>query len=112
MDSQYLRKYRPALKFSPGRILGNKNLLILLLVGIPVLSFIAFSPRGVVKRMSLESEKALLEEQVAGLEAEHTRLLKESRDLDHDLRVIERVAREKYGMIYPGETVYRVKKDR
>jgi cell division protein FtsB len=108
MDSQYLRKYRPSLKFSPKKILGNKNLLIVLLVGIPVLSFIAFSPRGIVKRMSLESQKADLIAKVAELETEQARLLKESRDLEHDLKVIEGIAREQ-GMIYPGETVYIVR---
>jgi cell division protein FtsB len=108
MDSQYLRKYRPSLKFSPKKILGNKNLLIVLLVGIPVLSFITFSPRGIIKRMSLESEKADLVAKVVELEAEQARLLKESRDLDHDLKVIEGIARER-GMILPGETVYIVR---
>jgi cell division protein FtsB len=108
MDSQYFRKYRPSFRFSLKNLLGNKNLLIILLVGIPVLSFIAFSPRGVFKRMSLESQKAELVSRVGELEAEQARLLRESRDLDHDLRVIEGIARER-GMIYPGETVYIVR---
>ena len=111
MDSQYLRKYRPTLKFSPKKFFSNKNLVILLLVGIPVLSFITFSPRGLLKRMSLEAKKADLVAQVAQAEAEQARLLKESRDLDHDLGVIGKVAREKYGMILRGETLYKVKKD-
>jgi len=110
MDSQYLRKYRPALKFSPKKILGNKGLVVTLLVGIPVLSIILFSPRGVIKRISLDAEKSRLEEQVAAAEAEQSLLLRQSRDLDHDLAVIEKIAREKYGMIRPGETVYKVKK--
>lgn len=112
MDSQYLRKYRPALKFSPRKLLGNKNLVLVLLVGIPVVSFITFGPRGVLKRMSLEGQKAELEERVAIAEAEQARLLKESRALDHDLGAIEKVARERYGMIMRGETVYKVKKAR
>jgi cell division protein FtsB len=111
MDSQYLRKYRPGLKFSPKKLLGNKNLLILLLVGIPVLSFITFSPRGLVKRMSLESQKSGLLAEVSALETEQARLIKESRDLESDMKVIEKYAREKCGMIYPGETVYIVRKD-
>ena len=108
MDPRFLRKYRPSLKFSPGALLGNKNLLILLLVGIPVVSFITFSPRGLVKRMSLESEKAALTEKVAELEAEQARLIRQSRDLEHDMTVIEGIARER-GLIYPGETVYIVR---
>lgn len=111
MDSQYLRKYRPRLKISLSALIGKKNLVILLLVGIPVVSFILFSPRGVVKRLSLEAEKSSLEQEVAEAEATQAKLVRESRDLDHDQRVIEKRAREKYGMIRAGETVYRVKKE-
>ncbi len=110
MDTQYLRKYRPTLKFSPRKIFGNKSLVVFLLVGIPVLSFITFSPRGLLTRMSLESKKAELSASVAAAESEQARLLKESRALDHDLAVIEKIAREKHGMIIRGETVYKVKK--
>jgi len=110
MDSQYLRKDRPSFRFSPKKIFGNKGLVVALLVGMPVFSFILFSPRGVIKRISLDAERARLEEQVAAAEAEQGELLRQSRDLDHDLAVIEKIAREKYGMIRPGETVYKVKK--
>ena len=110
MDPLYLRKYRPTLKFSPKAILGNKNLLIILLVGIPVLSFITFSPRGLVKRMSLESEKTDLLTKVAELEEEQARLIRQSRDLERDMTVIEGLARER-GLIYPGETVYIVRNE-
>ncbi len=111
MDTQYLRKYRPTLKFSPKKLLGNKSLVVFLLVGIPVISFITFSPRGLLKRISLESRKAELTAAVAVAEAEQARLQKESRALDHDLAVIEKYAREKHGMIMRGETVYKVKRD-
>lgn len=112
MDSQYFRKYRPTLKFSPGKLFGNRNTVFLLLVGIPVISFITFSPRGLLTRMNLESRKAELEAQVAEAEAEQARLLKESRALEHDLAAIEKVARERYGMILRGETVYKAKNAR
>jgi cell division protein FtsB len=111
MDPRYLRKYRPSFRFSPRKILGNRNLVLGLLVGIPVISFVTFSPRGLVARMSLESEKADLIARVEEAEAEQARLLKQSRDLDYDLKVIEKAARERYGMVFRGETVYKVKND-
>ncbi len=112
MDSQYLRKYRPAFRFSPKKFFGNRNLVVTLLVGIPVVSFTLFSPRGVIKRISLDAEKSRLTEQVAAAEREQALLLQQSRDLDHDLGIIEKIAREEYGMIRPGETVYKVKKEK
>jgi len=112
MDSLYLRKYRPVFRFSPKKFFGNRSLVVTLLVGIPVVSFILFSPRGVIKRISLDTEKSNLEEQVAAAEREQVRLLQRSRDLDHDLAVIEKIAREEHGMIRPGEPVYKVKKEK
>lgn len=112
MDSQYLRKYRSSFRFSPKKFFGNRNLVVTLLIGIPVVSFILFSPRGVIKRISLDAEKNRLEEEVAAAEKEQVLLLQRSRDLDHDLGVIEKIAREKYGMIRPGETVYKVRKEK
>jgi cell division protein FtsB len=47
---------------------------------------------------------------IRSAEAENKRLQAESKALDGDKKVIEKVAREKYGMVREGETVYKVKK--
>ena len=110
MDDNYLRGSVRKWGFSLKRILGKRNVLITLLVGVPIFFFISFSPRGILARVRLEIEKTNLEEIVRIEEQRHALLLQMSRDLDHDLRAIERVARVKYGMVRPGETVYKVKK--
>ena len=114
MDDQYYRKAKP--KFN---ILGwfkkqlkKRNVLLTLLIVIPVLSFVMFSNRGVLKRMSLESEKQIMQEKVKQALEEQKQLQEQSKALDKDPKAIEKVAREKYGMIREGETVYKVKKEK
>ena len=113
MDDQYYRKAKP----KPGvfgwirKIANNKRIFLTLLISLPLLYLVTFSNKGILKRMSLEGEKRLMEEKVRQAQVELQRLQDQSRALDRDGKAIEKVAREKYGMIREGETVYRVKKE-
>ena len=85
--------------------------MILLLV-VPILSFILFSNRGVIQRIKLESQMREVEEKIAEAQGEQAQLQQESKALDKDPKAIEKVAREKYGMIRGGETIYKVRKEK
>lgn len=114
MDDQYYRKPKPkqSVTLLLKKIIGNKRLLLTLLIAVPIVSFVTFSNKGVLKRMSLEAEKQAMQEKVQLALREQTQLRQESKALDNDNRAIEKVAREKYGMIREGETVYKVKKEK
>ena len=58
--------------------------------------------------MKLEREKNALVAQVRTLREEQTELRRTSSLLDGDRRMLEKVARERYGMMREGETIYRV----
>ncbi|MBA4312977.1 MAG: hypothetical protein C0417_10135 [Chlorobiaceae bacterium] len=110
MEEQYYRKEKPKLKTWLTKTLRKKSVLIGLLIGLPLLSFMLFSNKGILQRISLESEKKAAEEKVKLIKIEQQKLLNESKALDNDPKAIERVAREKYGMIKQGETVYKIKR--
>jgi cell division protein FtsB len=112
MEDQYYRKVRPRLGGWIKRTLQNRTVLILLLLGVPFLTFVMFSNRGVIQRVSLESERDAMLEKIQQVQKDHQRLQDQSKALDHDPKAIEKVAREKYGMVREGETVYKVKKER
>jgi cell division protein FtsB len=114
MDGQYYRKAKSKIRIPAflRKLAGNKTLLVTILVAAPALSFIMFSNRGVLKRISLASEKEAMQLKVQEAQAEQVRLQRLSKDLDNDPRAIEKVAREKFGMVREGETVYKVKKDK
>ena len=112
MDSDFYRKEKrgEGLRGAAKRLVKNRRLLLALAIGAPVLLYVAFGPRGVMKRIELTRQKAELEEQIRAAEAETRRLQAESKSLDGDKKAIEKTAREKYGMVRPGETVYKVNK--
>jgi cell division protein FtsB len=90
------------------RVVRNRRLMLLLVVGAPIALYVVFGPRGVLKRIQLQREKGVLEQQIREAEAEQRALQGQSKALDGDKAAIEKVAREKYGMVKDGETVYKV----
>jgi len=114
MDEHYYRK--PRLKRSTPdwlkKILKSKRFSLMVLILVPALSFITFSNKGVLQRVRLESEKRATQEKIQKAQQEQSQLQQQSKALDNDRKTIEKVAREKYGMIQEGETVYKVKKEK
>jgi cell division protein FtsB len=106
----FYRKKAKGIRLQAGlrKLLKNRRLMLLLVLGAPIVLYVFFGPRGVMKRIQLQREKAVLEEQIRASEAEQRALQAQSKALDGDKAAIEKVAREKYGMVKEGETVYRV----
>ena len=114
MENEFYRKKkkRAAIRSVLRRIIRNKRLLLAFLVGTPVLLYVLFGNHGVVQRVRLQRQKAELEIKIRDAEAETRSLQAESKALDGDKKAIEKVAREKYGMVRDGETVYKVNKSK
>jgi cell division protein FtsB len=114
MEGQFYRKEktRPGLRELAKKLLKNKRALLGLIVGLPLLLFLVFGGHGILQRMRLQNQKAELEAKIRQTEAENRTLQAQANALDGDKKAIEKVAREKYGMIREGETVYKVKKDK
>ena len=55
----------------------------------------------------LEKEKAVEEQKLRDLQAELARLRTQADSLENDSATLERIAREKYGLIRDGEKLYR-----
>ena len=115
MDIHYYRKFRPRKIIVSGfqRLWKRPVLRWLVLLGVPFLFFVMFSNKGVLQRMRLEEEKKLWQQKVQQVQAEQQQLREQSKALESDKSqggAIEKVARERYGMVREGETVYKVKK--
>ena len=87
----------------------RKRFIVWGLILVVVSSFILFSTNGVLKRISLESKKNDLVKKIADEKRIQDSLNLKIYLLQNDLTEVERIAREKYGMIKPGETVFYVK---
>ena len=114
MDDQYFRKEqkKTSLDILKKIFLKNKLFSTTLLLLVVVLSFITFSNKGILQRVRLENQREGLQLQIYRAQEEQRQLQHQSKALDNDPKAIEKVAREKYGMIRDGETIYKVKKEK
>lgn len=112
MDNLFYRKDRKKIDVRGmlKRLKKNKRTVLGLVVGVPLILFLLFGSHGIVQRVRLQNQKTDLEVKIQQSELETKRLQAESKALDGDNKAIEKVAREKYGMIREGEKVYKVRK--
>jgi cell division protein FtsB len=93
------------------RLLKSKKALAAVLLIGAVAGYVVFGSHGILQRIRLQRQSAELTRKLIDAEEEARDLEVQSRALDTNKKAIEKVARERYGMARPGETVYKVKKD-
>jgi cell division protein FtsB len=81
--------------------------LVLLVLGLILYLFVG-GDEGLLEIRRQSQALAALQERVDQLQAENDSLRQVLHMLEHDVDYIEKVAREEYGMIKPGEKVYRL----
>ncbi len=81
--------------------------LALLVLGVILYLFVG-GDEGLIEIRHQSEALALLQARVDRLEAENDSLRQVLNMLEHDKDYIEKVAREEYGMVKPGEKVYRL----
>ena len=84
----------------------KKKIIVLLLLALAVLGFI-FIP-GYLKIKKLAGQNRELERQIQKIEQANKGLKKEQEKLINDPLYLEKVAREKLGVVRKGEVVYKV----
>ena len=87
----------------------KKSALISLLIGFFALWFLFFDTYSLATRYQLESRKDELIERTKELEQKTKELEQKIEELKNNPDLLEKIAREEYGMRKPGETVYRIK---
>lgn len=112
MDNLFYRKTRPRfdLTATVKKLLKNRKLLLICGVAVLLGGYVVFGNRGILQRIRLQQQKAELEVKIKQAEDETKSLQSQSKALDGDKKEIEKVARERYGMVREGEKVYKVNK--
>lgn len=101
-------KKRIRRRFRPKPMTTRRKVSLAVVVGIPVLAIFLLGNRGILKRIELESRAGSLRSQLYRERAVGDSLRAAVQNLQKDTTSIERLARERYGMARPGETIYRV----
>ena len=112
MDNLFYRKDKKKfdVRTPMRKLLKNKRAMLGLVVGLPLALFLLFGGHGIVQRIRLTNQKSDLQAKIEQASVETKQLETQSKALDGDKKAVEKVAREKYGMIREGETVYKVRK--
>lgn len=87
----------------------RKSFLALILGGFLIIWFAFFDTYSLWTRYELSQRKQELQEKTEQLEAETAELEQKINDLRSDPALLERIAREEYGMRKEGETVYKIR---
>ncbi len=110
MDAKFYRKIKK--QVSPQNIFEkmkeNKKLSAILAGSFALLLYVLFNSNGIVPRIRLESQKKEMQTKIRLAEEEQKKLKEQSKALDGDKKAIEKVAREKYGIVRENEKVYKV----
>ena len=72
------------------------------------ISLLMFSDRGLINLWSLKKEKLKIQNEINDLRNQIAMLEKEEEKLKFDEKYIEKIAREKFKMVKPGERVFKV----
>ena len=72
------------------------------------ISLLLFSDRGLINLWSLKKEKLDIQNEINDLRNQIALLEKEEEKLKFDEKYIEKIAREKFKMVKPGERVFKV----
>lgn len=89
----------------------RKRLIVIGLLTATIIVFVLFSSHGLLSRWRLSDQRADLVEEIDELRATEDSLRALIHDLREDTLKIERLARERYGYVRPGERVYLIKRD-
>ncbi len=80
--------------------------MVIIIVG--CISLLFFSDRGLINLWSLKKEKLEIQNEINDLRNQIAMLEKEGEKLKFDEKYIEKIAREKFKMVKPGERVFKI----
>lgn len=98
MNTEYLNPLR-----------WKRSFLVSALVAFIALWFLFVDSYSLMTKFQLESKKEDLIERTAELEKKSAELEEQIEALENNPDLLEKIAREEYGMRKPNETVYRIK---
>jgi cell division protein FtsB len=84
------------------------KMVLLLLVLLVIISYAVFGKKGILQRVELEMENKELRTKLKEEQEKTIMLQKQIDELKSSDKEIEKVAREKYGMMKEGEEIYKV----
>ena len=91
------------------RFIKYHKFFVLFVIFLGLVSYLyIFSNNGLLKRLSLESEKKQIEKQLEMEMKKQDSLQNKIKEIQNSNEELEKIAREKYGMTKEGEKIYKI----
>ena len=106
-----MRKYSKRKKLNPNSIAATQKQFIQGLVFLICMSLVIifiFGDHGLIKLYKIKSQRKKVQSHITQLREERENREKEKNKIENDLDYIEKIAREKYKMVKPGEKIFKV----
>ena len=106
-----MRNYSKKKRLSPNSIAATQKQFIQGLVFLICMSLIIvfiFGDHGLIKLYKIKSERKNIQNHITQLREERQKRKEEKNKIENDLDYIEKIAREKYKMVKPGEKIFKV----
>ena len=81
---------------------------VVLLICISLIIVFIFGDHGLLKLYTIKKKRKETQESISKLREEKEKTMGEKNKLENDLDYIEKIAREKYKMVKPGEKIFKV----
>ena len=81
---------------------------LIFLICFSLIIIFIFGDHGMLKLYKIKSERQMIQKKIADLREEREKLKTEKIKIENDLNYIEKIAREKYKMVRPGEKIFKV----
>jgi len=81
---------------------------IIFLLFFSLLTVFIFGDHGIYKLYKIKKKRKLIQNQITQLRIEREKIKTEKNKLENNLDYIEKIAREKYRMVKPGEKIFKV----
>tara|TARA_Y100000768_G_C23809892_1_gene601261 strand:- start:16 stop:345 length:330 start_codon:yes stop_codon:yes gene_type:complete len=81
---------------------------LVFLVCMSLIIIFIFGDHGLIKLYKIKAKRKKVQNHITQLREEREKKINEKNKIENDLNYIERIAREKYKMVKPGEKIFKV----
>ena len=81
---------------------------LVLLICLSLIIVFIFGDHGLLKLYKIKQKRKIIQGNITRLREEKGKLVGEKNKIQNDLNYIEKIAREKYKMVKPGEKIFKV----
>jgi len=106
-----MRNYSKKKKFNPNPIATTQRQFIqgiVFLICMSLVIIFIFGDHGLIKLYKIKNQRKKVQNHIAQLRQEKEKKEEEKNKIENDLDYIEKIAREKYKMVKPGEKIFKI----